>query len=460
MDRSCNCGFTDSCKCKRGHRGHRGHSGERGKRGLQGATGLQGQGSTGLQGNTGLQGATGLQGVTGLQGATGLQGNTGPTVPNVASYAMVTNTSSQSLTACGQPIIFRTLCLINSGIAFTAPSSTLTIVTPGIYEANYTVTASTATLTPGYLSFRLQQNGTPIPGSMYYSGTQNSFLSSPLTLIAPPVLIAGGTKFNGAAGDVITLVNNTNDTTVTLNQIPTGTAVTTGNSAFNQAQGVASVTSPAITVNNGNSVYVGIQMLINNGQIITSVVDSQSNNFAFVQSSIDDSEFYFTAIYFFDGVTADAGYTVTANINPIGDIAIEVTQIIGAATPSLQNQPQPGLNNGTGTIVSVTQNTVEPGQLTLMSAVAPGDGTSGDVSYSPIAPTNTIALAAGPTIAGGYFSQPANPSDTTILSANITGTTGPVNWAAVSVAILPAIIPYFCTTPVNASLDLNLIALS
>jgi len=177
----------------------------------------------------------------------------------------------------------------------------------------------------------------------------------------------------------------------------------------------------------------------------------------------DDTGLYDTEIWYYDGVGATGSYTVTANWGSTGDAAIEVAQILGAANPSYGYNPgNPGSNGDTGTSVDVTVSSYEVGQLLVMSAVAPG--ATGTISYSPIDPTTNIQVSpalgdSGPVInvAGGFFQQPDNIGNY-ILSANITNSDGPVTWATVGAAIMPANPPYFCASPINAGLDLILIS--
>ncbi|MFJ7637817.1 hypothetical protein [Peribacillus sp. NPDC097225] len=107
--------------------------------------------------------------------------------------------------AAGTDVTFDTTGITTPGITHTAPSTDITVTTPGTYE----VTFSVSTLEPN--QFGLLVNDTLVPGSVYGSGSGSQE-------------ITGQALVTLADGDVLTLRNVTNSS-ITL---PTGTGGAAG----------------------------------------------------------------------------------------------------------------------------------------------------------------------------------------------------------------------------------------
>jgi BclA C-terminal domain/Collagen triple helix repeat (20 copies) len=200
----------------RGPRGMRGATGGRGKIGPSGATGAKGStGATGVAGPTGLTGATGAAGPTGPTGATGAAGPTGPIGPTgpqgptgatgaaaAVDYAYIYNEAAQVV-----PIESAVTFDSNgdlSGFTHNPGSAALDVTSAGEYLVDFSVTGNEPN------QFTLFDNGNPVAGSTYGSG-------------------AGTQQNNGqiilslAAGDSLTLVNQSSAAAVTLQPFAGGT---------------------------------------------------------------------------------------------------------------------------------------------------------------------------------------------------------------------------------------------
>jgi hypothetical protein len=206
------------CSTVRGLRGAAGAKGVSGKAGAAGSDG--GVGTTGLQGLLGLTGSTGLQGPTGSTGLTGPAGPAGPAgapgaagaagtagapgtpgtpgtpgapgsaaTKGLAEYASVSNEAAQSV-ASGSNILFATNGVATSGITHVAASAEVHLTNAGVYRILF----SASTLETNQISLML--NGVAVTGGTFGSGG-----SQPQTM--------GQTIINAAAGDILTLKNDT-----------------------------------------------------------------------------------------------------------------------------------------------------------------------------------------------------------------------------------------------------------
>lgn len=140
-------------------------------------------------------------------GPMGATGPTGITGTGLSEFGFIYNTTAQTVPTGGD-ITFDTTGITTSGITHTAPSSDITVTTPGTYE----VTFSVSTLEPS--QFGLFVNDTFVPGSVYGSGSgaQENTGQVLVTL---------------AAGDVLTLRNFTSSSDVTLQTTAGGTEANT-----------------------------------------------------------------------------------------------------------------------------------------------------------------------------------------------------------------------------------------
>ncbi|WP_186323973.1 collagen-like triple helix repeat-containing protein, partial [Bacillus thuringiensis] len=101
-------------------------------------------GATGVTGPTGETGVTGVTGITGPTGSTGATGLTGPT-GSVPSYRYVLLNVGATVVTAGTDFTFNTNGLGTADIIFTAPSTILTINTPGVYRVCFGATFSMVT---------------------------------------------------------------------------------------------------------------------------------------------------------------------------------------------------------------------------------------------------------------------------------------------------------------------------
>lgn len=171
-------------------------------------------GLRGPRGLTGLTGPEGPQGIPGIQGATGPIGPQGPQgVPGEPAftpvYAYIYNVTDQAV-AIGAPVVFSNTGVTTAGIVHIAPSPSIIVNSPGVYEITYSVSG----VEPN--QFNVWVNGAEILflGSRYGSGagTQQNTGQFIVRLFA---------------GDIVTLVNDASAAAVTLTSTVggTGTAV-------------------------------------------------------------------------------------------------------------------------------------------------------------------------------------------------------------------------------------------
>lgn len=172
-----------------------GGGGAKGATGATGATG-PGVGSTGATGTTGATGATGATGSTGATGATGSTGATGATGSAFdPSYGYVYNIIGQ-IVAVEAPVLFSNNGPL-FGITHIAGTGSITFANTGRYIVNFSVSGDELN------QFTLFINGVAAISTIYGSGSvlqQNNGQS---------ILVI-------TAGDVLTLVNHTSATPVTL----------------------------------------------------------------------------------------------------------------------------------------------------------------------------------------------------------------------------------------------------
>ncbi|OPJ55355.1 DNRLRE domain-containing protein [Clostridium chromiireducens] len=179
-----------------GDTGVTGPTGDTGVTGPTGDTGVTGPtgdtGVTGPTGDTGVTGPTGDIGVTGPTGDTGVTGPTGDTGAGLAAdgYVYELATIADSTVVGGADVPFSNNGPL-SGIIHTPSSTVVTVVSAGVYEINYGIS-----ITAGVGSqIAIAVNGTVDP-------------STPITALVATGELFGSAILTLAAGDVITLRNN------------------------------------------------------------------------------------------------------------------------------------------------------------------------------------------------------------------------------------------------------------
>lgn len=201
----------------RGIAGRKGVAGPMGPKGFQGAVGSPGAngaagpaGAPGAQGPAGLPGAPGQPGTAGNPGATGATGAQGQrgTTGTISNQIYVYNIIPQTVPVESPVLFSNNGTTTSAGFTHTINSSTITVANAGQYVAWFTVSGSEVN------QFSLFRNGAPIIGSTYGSG--DTFQQND-----------GRVIFNASAGDVITLVNHSSNTFVSLITPIGGTQPTT-----------------------------------------------------------------------------------------------------------------------------------------------------------------------------------------------------------------------------------------
>jgi hypothetical protein len=182
-----------------GDQGLPGANGATGAPGIRGATGVTGAtGATGTTGTTGTTGATGVS-TTGATGSTGAPGASGP-----ASFAYIYNLAAQTVAVEGD-IPFDTNGSLVGGIAHSPGTAQILVPSAGDYLVNFSVSGTEPN------EFALTLNNTVVPSTRYGSG-------------GPTQQTNGQAILSLAAGDVLTLRNNTSASSVTLQTLAGGTA--------------------------------------------------------------------------------------------------------------------------------------------------------------------------------------------------------------------------------------------
>lgn len=192
-----------------------GITGPTGPTGAQGPTGATGPiGSQGIQGLRGATGATGTTGATGPQGAQGLRGATGPTGPTGATgatgatgvaalgaYGTFASTTPRVI-ALGGTIPLDANLSTASDLSFTPGSSSVTVLTAGVYQVVYSVRS---TLGLGS-AISLLVNGIAVPNSSLSVVVD----AGQRTGIATLNLAANSRVEIGTSGASLTLASGTN----------------------------------------------------------------------------------------------------------------------------------------------------------------------------------------------------------------------------------------------------------
>ncbi|WP_424141320.1 BclA C-terminal domain-containing protein, partial [Sporosalibacterium faouarense] len=174
-----------------GDTGPTGATGDTGPTGPTGPTGATGP--TGPTGVTGPTGPTGPTGATGATGPTGATGDTGPTGSGLNSYGYVYQlaTIGNATVAGGADVPFSNNGPLAGGVSHTAGTTTVTVPNTGDYEIIYSVN-----ITAGVgASIAIAVNGTVDT-------------STPVTALVATGEVTGHAILSLAAGDVLTLRNN------------------------------------------------------------------------------------------------------------------------------------------------------------------------------------------------------------------------------------------------------------
>jgi hypothetical protein len=184
-----------------GPAGPAGPTGAEGPAGAQGPMGLQGP--PGIQGPIGPQGATGAQGPTGAQGSAGPTGPTGPAGEGIAtfSYTYQLATIADATVVGGADIPFSNNGPL-SGITHTAGTTTMTVPSSATYSLNYCINYTA---------------GVGAAIAIAVNGTVDN--STPLPLLTSTGNVCGSSAMTLAAGDVLTVRNNS-ATPLTVNLAP------------------------------------------------------------------------------------------------------------------------------------------------------------------------------------------------------------------------------------------------
>lgn len=144
-------------------------SGPTGPTGITGISPTGPSGPTGATGATGpaalIPGPTGLPGpsVTGPTGPTGSTGVIGTTFPSAYIYASTPDTPVA--VPSGTNVTFNSPSISNSSYTFSSPSTTISILQPGTYQARYSVLLATTSGVATSASFQLFLNGIPVVDS-------------------------------------------------------------------------------------------------------------------------------------------------------------------------------------------------------------------------------------------------------------------------------------------------------
>ncbi len=175
-----------------------GPQGLQGPAGLDGATGPMGpQGTAGLDGATGPMGPQGPAGLNGIDGSNGLDGATGPMGPQgpAGTGAATTWGYGYELAVDGTVIGGADVPFSNngplSGVTHTAGTTTFTVPSTGTYQVNYSISHT---------------DGVGATIAIAVDGTVDG--STPVQLLTAAGMVSGSAMLTLAAGDVVTLRNN------------------------------------------------------------------------------------------------------------------------------------------------------------------------------------------------------------------------------------------------------------
>ena len=380
--------------------------------------------------------------------------------PPTCTFATVCSSSLQTLEPCttpatsGQLVAFENVAN-SSGITLVSSGTQLLLPTAGLYEANFSVTAMP---TSGcVLSFRLLRTpaGSTIAQTVPCSVAANTPGCNNIGTVT------GFAKFSAAAGDLLAVASNLAGATeivLSAATTPIPTPLSIVNHAFHQDQSnAASTISVTLTVAAGDSIYVAVQE--GSGQMVTTVADNVGGVYTQAGSTATNG-LYSTSIWFTDA-SAGGSVTVTATFSGICPSAIEVIDVSGTATPSLDAAGPHATGTSAQACATVTSSAA--GDLGFMSVVALNPGGTTFVGVAPATVVDGTPaqansnLVMGADLIDASLSVPATYS----MCADVAPTTSTL-WAAVAVSIRPAQVTppppvELCDTPNTASLDVKLL---
>ncbi len=184
-----------------------GPSGPSGPSGATGASGPSGpSGATGASGPSGPSGATGASGPSGPSGATGASGPSGPSGPSnpgvtTFGYGFELATLADATVIGGAEVPFSNNGPL-SGVTHTAGTTTFTVPTAGTYLITWHINITA---------------GVGSQAAIAVNGTVDA--STPVTALVATGEVSGSSMLTLAAGDVVTLRNNS-ATPLTLSLAP------------------------------------------------------------------------------------------------------------------------------------------------------------------------------------------------------------------------------------------------
>ncbi len=343
-------------------------SGPQGPQGSQGVSGTQGvSGGPGISGSPGMccSGISGSRGPSGSPGASGSRGPSGR--PAIQAYGYV-YTISGELVISGTPVVFTSTGPL---VGVTTTSGNPVLPLTGNYQADFDV--STTTL--GLVTFGLEDNNVPIPGT-----TRRSYQS-----------VHGSTQFSGTSGDVITLVNQGNS-----NFVLQGNASVVGPSySYVQTNGGTSISGNVTSPPEQSSIYVGILAGAPDNVTVSSVTDSLGNTYNLANTYPTNDAIL--DIYYFDNITPSTTFTITVTFStntPSFSSMIPVF-VTNTNTPSFSTVG-PGIS-GTGTGNSIYNNitTSEPGTVILMNYLSSESGSPSETTNIAVQTTLRSNLLVG-----------------------------------------------------------------
>ena len=215
-----------------------------------------------------------------------------------------------------------------------------------------------------------------------------------------------------------------------------------GSTSFTQLVNVTSCQCSAFSISAGSSIYVAFGTGRTSGslQTISAVTDTESHTYTFVvrkSSGLYNTEVWYTDGTIGVGTTASSSFKVTATLTGSADITMSITEITGAANPSLDSAATvTGSGSGTTGNLSVTTASKDCG---IFFSLVTASTTSSPVTFSSTAPLYPMSVSSssppsGAIIAGGDFGMLT--SGAVGAQACDTSFNHSETWCAVAVAVL------------------------
>lgn len=367
--------------------------------------------------------------------------------PSVATcaYAELCNSTVANVAACdssfssSQTVLFTNVGSI-SGMVYGAGSGALTVLTPGTYEASYTVVAEPAS--GNVASFRLVQT----PAATGISATVPCSAAFSSVGLEGYATVVGGGKFGAAVGDTIRLASNlTFAQSLATIATTVGPAPAIGNTAA--VGGTGLVEHFGLPVTQGSLLYVGAQTGV--GGTVTSVTDSLGRTYV-AAGSISNGAVGGASIWYTDTpAPSSSSIDVTVTGTPLISVAAEWMEVQDAAIPSLLTPVSTG-STGSNASACDTVRTAERNALALLSVVAANTQTISSSASATVVQTPRSVTISGAALSATLTNSSPYPMCATLSSS------GP--WAALAVAIAPVSTPPpICDTPANALLNVKLL---